>query len=301
MTADENTNGAPPTYRVKDWNANYEKAQGRKLKNPMNWVAIPTKHDGKSYGRLMARENAAVLFSAWVLILQVAAKMPVRGILADEDGSLTADDLAMMTRFPAPAFETAFAELTKPDIGWLEVMDGPVGEQWESSGSAVGEDSQSAPTTVAPQDRTGQDETEHERRGEERTEQDETEHDTDDSDSPQSIPPPSSDSDSARQRGNVAFQAAVCPLIGRCGDARHPPGTKQADADRTCARQWWDERIWPADIDPAEGKRRLDIFTDLTEQAVTKRKPMAWLTKRLAQEFGPPGGLAGMRNFGKWA
>jgi hypothetical protein len=175
--------------------------------------------------------------------------MPVRGVLADEDGPLTADDLMAMTRFPASAFAAAFEELMKPDIGRLEVADRSAAEQRENSGSAVGEDSQSTPTVVEPPDTT---------------EHDETEHHADDSDSPQSISPPSSDLDSARRRKeHLRFQIAVSPLVGRCDGGRHPIGSPQHDADLTCSRRWWADIIWPVDTDPAEGQRRLDMADKL--------------------------------------
>lgn len=110
-------------YRIKNWNDHFEKSQSRKCAK-MAWVALPNKHDGKGYRRVARHERATELFTAWVLIVQVASKMPTRGLLVDEDGALTAADLADMTGFPESIFHLAFTVLTQPNIGWLERVAG---------------------------------------------------------------------------------------------------------------------------------------------------------------------------------
>ena len=107
------------TYRIKNWDEHFEVAQGR-VCSTLKWVAIPNKHDGKGYRRLMRHPRAADLFAAWVLIVQVASKQQKRGLLVDLDGPLTAEDLQDCTGLRQELFELAFEELTKPRIGWLE-------------------------------------------------------------------------------------------------------------------------------------------------------------------------------------
>jgi hypothetical protein len=109
----------PTTFRIKDWDKHFENHESRKVKG-VRWVALPNKHDGKSYRRLTALPDAPGVFAAWTLILQVASKMPVRGVLADEDGPLDSDDLSAMTGFPSEIFDQAFKALTQPKIAWLE-------------------------------------------------------------------------------------------------------------------------------------------------------------------------------------
>ena len=84
----------------------------------MNWVAVPNKHDGKGFRRLMRQKNAAAMYGCWHLILQVASKCPVRGVLADEDGPMTAESLELLTGIDAVVFAQSIAILM--DIGWLE-------------------------------------------------------------------------------------------------------------------------------------------------------------------------------------
>ena len=125
-----------PTYRVRDWDQHYEVAQTRKVHGGLNWVAMPTKHDGKGYRRLMRRPDGPAVFAAWVLIVQIAAKCPTRGVLADSDGPLNAEDLADKTGCPAEVFENALNVLSEKSIGWVERSE--VGAQWEANGSGVG-------------------------------------------------------------------------------------------------------------------------------------------------------------------
>jgi hypothetical protein len=107
------------TYRIKDWNLHFEKAQTRKCQE-MKWVAIPNKHDGKSYGRLTHVENWLEVFAVWILLLEVASKCPVRGVLADNDGPLGDKDLEFKTRCPAASFKRSVSILQ--DVGWIEVI-----------------------------------------------------------------------------------------------------------------------------------------------------------------------------------
>lgn len=107
-----------PTYSVKDWDQYFETAESRKLRST-RWVPVPNKHDGKGYRRVTQHPQAVQIFCAWNLILQVASKMPIRGVLADRDGPLETEDLSAKTGYPAAIFQTAFDFLSGPSIGWL--------------------------------------------------------------------------------------------------------------------------------------------------------------------------------------
>ncbi len=107
------------TYRIKDWDSIYEKAQTRKC-TAMSWVAVPNKHDGAGYAAVAAHPRSCELFTAWVLILEVASKMPKRGLLVKDGKPITPKDLSRRTRFPETIFELAYQVLVEPDIGWLE-------------------------------------------------------------------------------------------------------------------------------------------------------------------------------------
>ncbi len=117
-------------YRIKDWSLIYEKAQTRKC-NEMKWIAIPIKHDGSGFRRVAGHERATDLFAAWILIVQTAAKMPIRGLLYKDGRPLTARDLSFRTGFPEEIFNLAFSVLVDKEIGWLERVagDGSAGEE----------------------------------------------------------------------------------------------------------------------------------------------------------------------------
>lgn len=111
-------------YRIKDWALHFENAESRKIKGA-RWLPLPNKHDGKGFRRLTKHDRKVDLFCAWTLILQIASKCPVRGELADENGPLTAQDLADVTDFPLEIFELAFAVLQEPRFGWIEDVPWP--------------------------------------------------------------------------------------------------------------------------------------------------------------------------------
>ncbi len=109
----------PAMFRIKGWDENFESAQTRRVKGQLRWVLVPTRHDGKSFRRLLREEDGMALFGAWVVILEVAAKCKTRGVLEDEEGPLTAEDIADATGAPAAAIQRAFEVLSSKEIKWL--------------------------------------------------------------------------------------------------------------------------------------------------------------------------------------
>lgn len=108
------------TWQVRNWNVYFEIAQSRQTPK-ISWVSVPNKHDGKSFRRIARHPEAVSIFCAWNLIVQTASKMPVRGILEDEDGPITAEDLADSTLYPAGLFASTMPILASAGINWLEV------------------------------------------------------------------------------------------------------------------------------------------------------------------------------------
>lgn len=136
----------PQAITIRDWDAHFEKAQSRKIEGPLQWVAMPTKHDGKSYRRIMALANGPAIYGVWCCLVQVAAKQDRRGVLADTDGPLTTFDIHLKTALPEPLINEAVTVLASREIGWLVVA------EWEPAGSGV-----------ALQDSTEQDSTEQDK------------------------------------------------------------------------------------------------------------------------------------------
>ncbi len=105
-------------YRIKNWNDFYENSRSRKVKD-LAWVPIPNRHDGESYARLMMHKDAPVIFTVWVLLLQVASRCQNRGILMTSSGiAHTPETLSIKTRAKVDWFEKSLPFLVQ--IGWLE-------------------------------------------------------------------------------------------------------------------------------------------------------------------------------------
>ena len=113
-------NMMPHAYRIRNWPEHFETSESRKIKGPLAWVAVPTKHDGRGYKRATNAKNAVEALCGWWSMLQVAAKMPVHGLLADRDGPLDAEDISIKTDLPTKIYVTAFNVMSDSKIGWLE-------------------------------------------------------------------------------------------------------------------------------------------------------------------------------------
>lgn len=85
----------------------------------MSWIPIPTRQDRKAYRRLMRRDDGPACYGVFIALCCVAGKCPTRGLLADEDGPLSAEDLELQTGIPASAITKAQEVLSSKPIGWL--------------------------------------------------------------------------------------------------------------------------------------------------------------------------------------
>lgn len=110
---------------IRNWSKIYEVSDAKRTNagKPLAWVAFPTKHDGRGFRRLIKRIDGLALFAAFVLMVEVAGKMPTRGVLDCEDGPLTPEDLADKTGGDVLAFEICVQVLSEPSFGinWIEV------------------------------------------------------------------------------------------------------------------------------------------------------------------------------------
>jgi hypothetical protein len=119
-------------YRIKDWDGRYENNRSRTVKD-LAWVAIPNRHDGEGYSMVMAHPKAAEIFTAWILMLQVASRCQPRGSLLRDNGSPhTPQSLALKTRAKVEWFVIAFEVLASDEIRWIECV-----ETIENTGDAL--------------------------------------------------------------------------------------------------------------------------------------------------------------------
>lgn len=109
-------------YKISKWNETYENNRSRTVKD-LSWVAIPNRHDGENFSSIMAHKDGAVIFSAFVLMVQVASRCQQRGTLMRDNGKPhTPATLATKTRAPEKWFVLAIEYLIK-ETDWIEVED----------------------------------------------------------------------------------------------------------------------------------------------------------------------------------
>lgn len=104
------------TIYIMDWDKNFETAQSRKVSH-LNWVSIPNNLGSRAYRKIMLQDNGIEIFGVWILLVQIASRAPIRGILADEDGAYSLEDLEVYSDCPKEKFATAIPILAS--IGWI--------------------------------------------------------------------------------------------------------------------------------------------------------------------------------------
>ena len=103
---------------IVDWEKHFEIAQSRRSGKAHRWVAIPNRHDSRGYRRIMRQKNPELIFTAWMLLVQLASRAHIRGILADSEGKeYTTEDLEILTDYSKEKFDTAIPFLI--EIGWV--------------------------------------------------------------------------------------------------------------------------------------------------------------------------------------
>jgi len=199
-------------YRIRDWDKHFEVSQSKRAPKTLSWVAVPNKHDGKSFRRLIRRPNGVELYGAWQLIVQVASKCQVRGTLADKDGPLTAADISDKTGASETIISEALQVLSSPEIKWIE----RVGLS-ESTPSALRENSEHSPSTG--QDKTGQDRTEQKETG--------------------CVAPAVNQRPVETSRAETAGTAAASPPAAKIGVEQQRPGRAKAEVKPIAANSSW--------------------------------------------------------------
>lgn len=110
-------------FQIAGWRAHYETAESKRITR-LAWVATPNGHDSVGYCELLAHESGMAHYGAWNLILQVASKCPIRGLLVRDSGKVhSAMSIAMVTRGDLRTIEAAIPRLL--EIGWLELVEHP--------------------------------------------------------------------------------------------------------------------------------------------------------------------------------
>src|SRR5438034_3359579 len=106
-------------YVSSNWDRDFENAKSRTIERTTFFCA-PNHFDGKKIRQLSALEDSEQLFGAFHLICAVASKCWYRGVLLDNDGPITARDLANKTGFREEVFVDALPKLSSPELRLLE-------------------------------------------------------------------------------------------------------------------------------------------------------------------------------------
>lgn len=142
-------------YRIKDWDRHYEVSDSKKVAGPLSWVAVRTKQDGFGFRRMASERDRCELFSAWILMVEIAARQrrEERGKLMRDGRPLDAKSLATMTGFPESIFVKAFLFFSDAEQGWLVTETLPESDPVRMAPDCFGASGSTG------QDRTGQDRT----------------------------------------------------------------------------------------------------------------------------------------------
>lgn len=106
-------------YRIKDFDATFTLDQNRRVK-AIRWIAIPLR-DGVAFRRLLVRDRGPEVYGVFVLLVRVAATLPVRGTFADNRGmALDVREIAGLCGLPCAPVSFAMRTLMSPEIAWIE-------------------------------------------------------------------------------------------------------------------------------------------------------------------------------------
>ena len=104
------------SIRIIDWGKHYENSESRKYKS-IKWVPIPNSFDGAGFRRVAKRKDACEIFTAWILLLEMASRSEIRGNLR-----ISSEDAEERTGFPEGIFINAVNVLSDKTIGWIEAL-----------------------------------------------------------------------------------------------------------------------------------------------------------------------------------
>jgi hypothetical protein len=108
----------PELYKIRDWNRHFETSDSKRYKT-VSWIKVQNKLHGRGLRRLLRLPDGAAVFGAFILICEVASTMPVRGILADEDGPLSVTDIADKLAVSSDLILRALDVCSSKGIGWI--------------------------------------------------------------------------------------------------------------------------------------------------------------------------------------
>jgi hypothetical protein len=82
------------TYRIKDWHETFENHDSRKIKGALKWVQFPCRQDSTAFVKLSRTVPGTGAIGMFGVLVQLAARCPERGVLADDKGPWTPERYA---------------------------------------------------------------------------------------------------------------------------------------------------------------------------------------------------------------
>jgi|GEM_PF-6670467 len=119
-------------YQVANWNDHFENSRSREIEE-CSWVAIPNKHHGSGFSRLLASPDGLARYGLWCLIIQLCSRQISAGECRrngwmTDDGRPSghpwdAEDLAIRWRQNPDFVQECIDLLCSPRINWMRVHD----------------------------------------------------------------------------------------------------------------------------------------------------------------------------------
>lgn len=106
-------------WQIKDWGAVFEDYRSREVAR-LSFLRFPLDRNSEAYKLLVQTPAGVAAYGVFCALMTVAARCPIRGVLADEKGPLTPERLSVRTGMPTKAIRDAIKRLSAPDVGWLE-------------------------------------------------------------------------------------------------------------------------------------------------------------------------------------
>ena len=109
-------------YAIRNWNEIYENNRSRQIES-LSWVPFPNKHDGENFSLIMRHKDGAIIFAAFILLVELASKCKPRGVLIRGNGQPhNVTSMSAKCQAPDVWFSTALDYL-EHNTDWLEVKE----------------------------------------------------------------------------------------------------------------------------------------------------------------------------------
>jgi hypothetical protein len=117
-----------PIYQIIGWNERFENSRSREIEF-CSWVAMPNKHHGTGFTRIISSAHGMALYGLWGLIVQACSRQP-NNLLIKRNGWLTddgtatgypwdANDLALRWRQPTELVQSGLDLFCSVQVAWM--------------------------------------------------------------------------------------------------------------------------------------------------------------------------------------